>query len=82
VNSFEDLMSDPQAQACGAFIDMPAIGEGTVQKTLATPVDFSATPVAAPKASPALGGDTDAVLGELGLGADDVARLREAKVIV
>jgi crotonobetainyl-CoA:carnitine CoA-transferase CaiB-like acyl-CoA transferase len=82
VNSFEDLMSDPQAQACGAFIDMLAIGEGTVQKTLATPVDFSATPVAAPKAPPALGGDTDAVLGELGLGADDVARLREAKVIV
>jgi crotonobetainyl-CoA:carnitine CoA-transferase CaiB-like acyl-CoA transferase len=40
------------------------------------------TPVAAPKAPPALGGDTDAVLGELGLGADDVARLREAKVIV
>jgi crotonobetainyl-CoA:carnitine CoA-transferase CaiB-like acyl-CoA transferase len=31
VNSFEDLMSDPQAQACGAFIDMLAIGEGTVQ---------------------------------------------------
>ena len=46
------------------------------------PTPQQATPVAAPKVPPALGGDTDAVLGELGLGADDVARLREAKVIV
>jgi crotonobetainyl-CoA:carnitine CoA-transferase CaiB-like acyl-CoA transferase len=83
VNSFEDLVSDAQAQACGAFIDMPAmVGDGGTQKTLATPLDFGATPVAAPKAPPALGNDTDALLRELGLPADEVARLREGKVIV
>jgi crotonobetainyl-CoA:carnitine CoA-transferase CaiB-like acyl-CoA transferase len=83
VNSFEDLVSDAQAQACGAFIDMPAmVGDGGTQKTLATPLDFGATPVAAPKAPPALGNDTDALLRELGLHADEVARLREGKVIV
>ena len=83
VNSFEDLVSDAQAQACGAFIDMPAMaGDGGTQKTLATPLDFGATPVAAPKAPPALGNDTDALLRELGLPADEVARLREGKVIV
>jgi crotonobetainyl-CoA:carnitine CoA-transferase CaiB-like acyl-CoA transferase len=83
VNSFEDLVSDAQAQACGAFIDMPAMaGDGAMQKTLATPLDFGATPVAAPKAPPALGNDTDALLRELGLHADEVARLREGKVIV
>ena len=81
VNSFEDLQGDAQAQACGAFIDMPSIGGDTTQRTLATPLDFSATPVASPKAPPTLGSDTDALLRELGLNEDDLARLREGKVI-
>ena len=82
VNSFEDLVADAQAQACGAFVDMPAMaGDGGTQKTLATPLDFGAAPVAPPKASPALGNDTDELLRELGLNVDDVARLREGKVI-
>ncbi|HYC04413.1 MAG TPA: CoA transferase [Azospirillaceae bacterium] len=33
------------------------------------------------KAAPALGADTDAILGELGLGADDIRALKEAKVV-
>jgi crotonobetainyl-CoA:carnitine CoA-transferase CaiB-like acyl-CoA transferase len=76
-------MNDTQAQACGAFIDMPSsAGDATTQRTLATPVDFGGAPVAQPKAPPALGSDTDALLRELGLADDDVARLRAAKVIV
>jgi crotonobetainyl-CoA:carnitine CoA-transferase CaiB-like acyl-CoA transferase len=82
VNSFEDLMSDAQAQACGAFLDMPAMGGGSMQKTLATPLDFGATPVAPPKAPPTLGSDTEALLEELGVDRQEIARLREAKVIL
>jgi crotonobetainyl-CoA:carnitine CoA-transferase CaiB-like acyl-CoA transferase len=82
VNSFEDLMSDAQAQACGAFIDMPSTaGDGATQTTLATPLDFGAMPVAPLKAPPALGGDTDALLRELGVEQGEIARLRDAKVI-
>jgi len=82
VNSFEDLMNDVQAQACGAFVDMPSMArDGTTQKTLATPLDFGTTPMAAPGAPPALGSDTDALLRELGVAADEIARLREEKVI-
>jgi crotonobetainyl-CoA:carnitine CoA-transferase CaiB-like acyl-CoA transferase len=82
VNAFEDVVSDAQAQACGAFLDMPSMaGDGTMQRTLATPLDFGATPVQPPRAPPRLGSDTDAVLRELGVEEGELARLREAKVV-
>ncbi len=82
VNSFEDLVNDAQAQACGAFVEMPTqAGEGATQRTLATPVDFGGTPVTPLAAPPPVGGDNDELLRELGLTHDDVARLRAAKVI-
>jgi crotonobetainyl-CoA:carnitine CoA-transferase CaiB-like acyl-CoA transferase len=75
-------MSDPQAQACGAFLDMAARGaDGAIQKTLATPLDFGVTPVAPPKGPPTLGRDTDAVLREAGVDEHEIARLRGEKVI-
>ena len=75
-------MGDAQAQACGAFLDMPSMaGDGTMQKTLATPLDFGTTPVQPPSAPPQLGSDTDAVLREVGVADDELARLREAKVV-
>lgn len=80
VNSFEDLKADAQAQACGAFIDMPS-ADGAVQRSVATPVDFGGAAVAPAKAPPALGGDSDALLRELGVGDDEIAGLRERKVV-
>ena len=83
VNAFEDVVADEQAQASGAFVDMPSMAQdGTTQRTLATPLDFSAAPVAPPRAPPRLGSDTDAVLRELGVSDEDLARLRDAKVVV
>lgn len=41
-------------------------------------IDDSWTPT---QAAPKLGADTDAILGELGLGGDEIARLRDAKVV-
>ena len=82
VSSFEDLVNDAQAQACGAFVEMPSMtGDGTTQKTLATPVDFGAEPAAPPPPPPQLGSDTRSVLRELGVDDEEIARLREAKVI-
>jgi len=82
VNAFEDVVGDAQAQACGAFLEMPSMaGDGTLQKTLATPLDFGASPVQPPRAPPQLGSDTDAVLREVGVGDDELARLHEAKVV-
>lgn len=82
VNSFDDLVQDPQAQAIGAFVPMPSMGgDGGTQSTLATPVDFGEEPVGPPRAPPVLGSDTDRVLRELGVDDREIARLREAKVI-
>ncbi|MBK8959267.1 MAG: CoA transferase [Proteobacteria bacterium] len=82
VNTFEDLLTDAQVQAAGAFVSMPTMGGGDdTQMTIATPVDFGATALAPLKAPPTIGADTDAVLGALGLDDDELARLRETGVI-
>lgn len=82
VNSFDDLVEDAQAQACGAFVKMPSMdSEGAMQPTLATPIDFGVDAIGAPSAPPRLGSDTSNVLRELGVDDGEIARLRNAKVI-
>ncbi len=82
VNSFDDLMTDEQVAAIGAFLPMPVAGEvGAEQMSVATPVDFSGSPVAPPSAPPALGAHTQAVLDELELAPDELQALRDAGVI-
>ena len=48
---------------------------------VASPIKLSATPVQYRRAPPLLGADTDAVLAELGLRADEIAELRGAGVL-
>jgi crotonobetainyl-CoA:carnitine CoA-transferase CaiB-like acyl-CoA transferase len=83
VNSPEDLLTDAQAQAAGAFVPVPSMtGDGTVVTSVASPVDFGAEPIGPARAPPGLGGDTETLLRALGVDADEIARLRAAKVIV
>ncbi|MFD1150937.1 CoA transferase, partial [Saccharothrix hoggarensis] len=42
---------------------------------------FERTPPTTPSPPPTVGADTDAVLGELGLGAEEIADLRAAGVV-
>jgi crotonobetainyl-CoA:carnitine CoA-transferase CaiB-like acyl-CoA transferase len=82
VNSFEDLLTDEQVEAAGAFVSMPTMaGDGSTQMSIASPVDFGGQPVAAPSAPPTVGSDTEKVLGELGLDIAELTRLRAAGVI-
>jgi crotonobetainyl-CoA:carnitine CoA-transferase CaiB-like acyl-CoA transferase len=79
VNSFEDLLEDAQVKAIGAFIPVPAMAnDGTSSTSLATPLDFGATPVAPAAAPPKLGSDTQSVLRALGIDDDELARLHAA----
>jgi len=50
-------------------------------KVLGTPIKLSDTGPSIRSAPPVLGQHTDAVLGELGLGASDIAGLRSRNVI-
>ena len=80
VNRYADLPTDPQVAATEMLVAdrHPRAGGFT---SLATPVRFALTPGRIRTAAPALGEHTDAVLQEAGLAADEIARLRAAKVV-
>ena len=84
INSVDDLLQDPQVLASGAFIHVPVPeGQATPESFngIATPVDFALTPWAPAGAPPAIGADADALLGALGVGSDELQRLRNAGVL-
>ncbi len=70
VLSFDEAPQHPHARARGAFVDVA----GVVQPAPAP--RFSRTPAATPRAAPDEGGDTAAVLAELGYAAADIDALR------
>lgn len=82
VNSPEDLLTDAQVQAVRAFIPVPSItGDGSTVTSVASPVDFSAEPVAPDKGAPAIGNATQRLLQDLGIVESEIARLRQQGVI-
>jgi len=80
IYSVPEALDDPHARARGMVQEYEHPQVGRV-KSLGNPVKLSRTPAATRKAAPVLGEDTDAVLGELGYGPDDIARLRAEAVI-
>ena len=84
INSVDDLLTDPQVLACGAFVHVPvADGQATPERFngVATPVDFSATPAGPAGPAPGVGADADALLRELGIDDAELKRLRDAAVL-
>lgn len=74
------VFSDEQVLANEFVIELdhPLIGP---YKTFAPPIRMDATPTRIYGASPLLDGDTDAVLAELGLTGEEVAGLRDRRVV-
>lgn len=84
INSIDDIMVDPQVLASGAFVNVPGLAKTELANGLngvATPVDFSRTPVALSGPPPAIGADADALLAEIGLDPDAVTKLRASGVL-
>ena len=84
INSIDDVIEDAQALACGAFVKVPVHKGEDAPKSfngVATPIDFSLTPVGPAGPPPRVSADTDALLAELGLDEAKVQRLRDLGVL-
>jgi len=81
VNTLDKVFSDPQALARGMLVEMPHPAAGAV-RLAGTPLHLSATPAQMRLPPPLLGEHTDEILTRLlGLGARDVAALRQDGVV-
>jgi len=80
INDLAAVFVDPQVLHRGLRVELPHAAGGNAPQ-VANPIRFSATPIDYRLAPPLLGQDTDAILGELGRSADDIAALRAAAVI-
>lgn len=80
INDMAEVFADPQVRAREMFVELPHPQLGTI-KTTGVPVKLSATPAAIERLPPELGADTDAVLGEAGFSAEEIAALRGAGVV-
>jgi crotonobetainyl-CoA:carnitine CoA-transferase CaiB-like acyl-CoA transferase len=80
VQSTDEVIGDPQAVACGAFVDVP-LAEGGSTRMVASPIDFSDTPWAPRATAPEFGQHTEEILLELGYDWEAISRLKDNKVI-
>lgn len=82
INTVAQVFADPQVVARGMRLDLPAPeAEGGTVPGIRNPIRLSGTPLVQDRPSPRLGADTDAVLGALGLSAEEIARLAEQGVV-
>ncbi|GII95132.1 CaiB/BaiF CoA transferase family protein [Sinosporangium siamense] len=80
IHTVPEALEDPHTRARGMVVDIEHATLGPL-KALGPAVKLSDTPASVRTAAPDLGQHTDEVFGELGLGAADLAELRDAKVI-
>ena len=80
VNYRANLYDDPQVQALGMMWQLQNRELGSYRMP-GHPVRFSKTPASATSGAPVLGEHSEAVLGELGYTADEIAALKQAGIV-
>ena len=78
---FDEVMNDPQLRHRQMVIELDHPEAGKVQQ-VGFPVKLSETPGAFRRFAGLKGADTDTILDELGYGAQEVGRLREAGAVI
>ena len=78
---FDRVFEDPHLAERGFFMDAPHRTLGAVRQ-IGSPMRFSGTPARIASAGPLLGGDSAAVLREIGVGSAELERLAGAGVTV
>ncbi|MFM1987268.1 MAG: hypothetical protein RJA99_225 [Pseudomonadota bacterium] len=74
------LVEDPQVRHLGV-VARTTTTDGAPVQVISTPVKLSRTPARVRRGAPDWGEQTDAILGELGYGATEIAALRAAKAV-
>ncbi len=80
VMGLAEVFADPQVTDQEMVLTHDHPGHGDVHM-LGFPIKFAEAPCALHRPAPEIGGDTDAVLRELGYSVDEIAALREAGVV-
>jgi crotonobetainyl-CoA:carnitine CoA-transferase CaiB-like acyl-CoA transferase len=80
LRNLPEVVADPYAEACGAFIDVDD-GEGGRLRTPGPPVRFPGADLGVSGEVPTIGQHTEAVLRELGRDDEEIAALRDAEVV-
>jgi len=80
INDYAQVFADAQVRAREMVVDVDHPTLGRI-RSLGSPIKMSDTPPDVRRRAPLLGEHTDAVLGELGLNANEIARLRAAGAI-
>jgi crotonobetainyl-CoA:carnitine CoA-transferase CaiB-like acyl-CoA transferase len=81
INDLDQVFNDPQVKHRELHVNLPHTLAGAVA-SVRNPLRFSATPARYEQAPPLLGEHTESVLTRVaGLSAEEVARLRDAKVV-
>jgi crotonobetainyl-CoA:carnitine CoA-transferase CaiB-like acyl-CoA transferase len=80
VMGLAEVFADPQVVDQEMVVTQHHRGHGDV-RMLGFPIKFAETPCQLRRPAPELGADSEAVLAELGYGADDLERLRQAGII-
>ncbi len=68
VNTVDQVFDEPQAKHRGLVVEQTRADLSGPVRTVASPIRMSVTPVGSDRAPPALGQDTEEVLGALGVG--------------
>src|SRR6478736_1654691 len=79
INDMREVLEEPQVQHLGMVKDVVSRWQGP-QRLVGQPVQLERTPSTVARAAPRRGEHSEEILGELGIGADDLARMKAAGV--